>query len=330
MCPSNIKIETPCRMHITLIDENGELCRVDGGIGVSLEKPQVVMEGKLEGDLVVEGVQKDLVTSLAKRFLYHYGLEEGAYLKVYEKIPEHVGLGSKTQLSLATATILSKLHGIKATTRELAHIMGRGGTSGIGVAAFEDGGFILDGGHSFGPNKEKKEFLPSRASKAKPAPVLAKYNLPEEWYWVVTIPNVKRGVSGEEEVNIFQKHCPIPSEDVEKLCRLIFMVTLPAIVERDLEVFGQSLTKIISLGFKKIEVELQNPIIKNLLNTLLENGAEGVGMSSFGPTTFAITEGKKRAEDLMKTASDLLNEKEISGKFFITPTRNKGAFIEET
>ena len=86
----------------------------------------------------------------------------------------------------------------------------------------------------------------------------------------------------------------------------------------------------ISLGFKKIEVELQHPIIKNLLNTLLENGAEGVGISSFGPTTFAITDGKKRAEDLMKTVSDLLKEKEINGKFFITPTRNKGALIEET
>jgi beta-ribofuranosylaminobenzene 5'-phosphate synthase len=316
-------------MHITLIDENGELSRVDGGIGVSLEKPQVVMEGKLEGELEVEGVQKDLVISLAKRFLDHYKIEEGAYLKVYESIPEHVGLGSKTQLSLATATILSKFHGVKANTRELAHIMGRGGTSGIGIAAFEDGGFILDGGHSFGPDKEKQEFLPSRASKAKPAPILAKYNLPDEWYWVVTIPNVQRGASGEAEVNIFQKSCPIPSEDVEKLCRIIFMMTLPAIVERDIEVFGQSLTKMISLGFKKIEVELQRPIIKNLLNILLENGAEGVGMSSFGPTTFAITEGKKQAENLMKTASGLLTEKEISGKFFITPTRNKGALIEE-
>ena len=330
MHPSNVKIETPCRMHITLIDENGELSRVDGGIGVSLEKPQVVMEGKLEGALVVEGVQKDLVTSLAKSFFDHYSLEEGAYLKVYETIPEHVGLGSKTQLSLATSTLLSKLHGIKATTRELAHIMGRGGTSGIGVAAFEDGGFIIDGGHSFGRDKEKQEFLPSRASKAKPAPILAKYNLPDEWYWVVTIPNVQRGASGEEEVNIFQKYCPIPSEDVGKLCRIIFMMTLPAIMERDIEVFGQSLTKMISLGFKKIELELQHPIIKNLLNTLLENNAKGVGMSSFGPTTFAITEGKKRAENLMKTASDLLTEKEISGRFFITPTRNKGVLIEET
>ena len=80
MCPRNVKIETPSRMHITLIDENGELSRIDGGIGVSLEKPQVVMEGKLEGELVVEGFQKDLVASLSKRFLDHYEVEEGAYL----------------------------------------------------------------------------------------------------------------------------------------------------------------------------------------------------------------------------------------------------------
>ncbi|MBS7628477.1 hypothetical protein KEJ23_00610, partial [Candidatus Bathyarchaeota archaeon] len=48
------------------------------------------------------------------------------------------------------ATSISKLLNLNLTVYELAKIMGRGGTSGIGVAAFDKGGLILDGGHSFG------------------------------------------------------------------------------------------------------------------------------------------------------------------------------------
>ena len=44
----------------------------------------------------------------------------------------------------------AQLHGRQLTTRELARLMGRGGTSGIGTAAFDHGGFIIDGGHRFG------------------------------------------------------------------------------------------------------------------------------------------------------------------------------------
>jgi beta-ribofuranosylaminobenzene 5'-phosphate synthase len=36
-----IKITTPCRLHITLIDMNGELGRVDGGAGLTLSSPNV-------------------------------------------------------------------------------------------------------------------------------------------------------------------------------------------------------------------------------------------------------------------------------------------------
>ncbi|MHA1233313.1 MAG: beta-ribofuranosylaminobenzene 5'-phosphate synthase, partial [Candidatus Helarchaeota archaeon] len=39
-----MKISTPSRLHFGLIDLNGKFGRIDGGIGVSLNYPNVVLE----------------------------------------------------------------------------------------------------------------------------------------------------------------------------------------------------------------------------------------------------------------------------------------------
>ena len=36
-----IRITTPCRIHMTLIDMNGEIGRVDGGAGLTLSSPNI-------------------------------------------------------------------------------------------------------------------------------------------------------------------------------------------------------------------------------------------------------------------------------------------------
>ena len=39
-----VRITTPCRIHLSLIDENGYTGRVDGGIGLMVDRPNVVFE----------------------------------------------------------------------------------------------------------------------------------------------------------------------------------------------------------------------------------------------------------------------------------------------
>ena len=48
----------------------------------------------------------------------------------------HVGLGGGTQLGIAAGKAVSELYNRSATAREIASIINRGGTSGIGTAAF--------------------------------------------------------------------------------------------------------------------------------------------------------------------------------------------------
>jgi beta-ribofuranosylaminobenzene 5'-phosphate synthase len=241
--------------------------------------------------------------------------------------PSHVGLGSKTQLSLAIGTAISKLKNMDIPIEEITKMVERGGTSGIGWRGFETGGFIVDGGHDYGIGKEKENFLPSSASgSANPALTISKYNIPENWRFVLVIPNVKPGAFGEEEVDIFKKYTPIPRDEVNEVSHQILMKMLPGILRNDLQCFGEGLKRIQSIGFKKIEISLQKQIVKDLLKLFEKIGVKAYGMSSFGPSILGITDSDEEAEKLKETVEKHLNG--IGGHIFLCRPNNTGAKIE--
>ena len=208
-----VTVTSPSRLHFTLIDLNGELGRVDAGIGVALNEPSLKIrvyridsESETENPVEVLPILKRIRERIEPELKYSYKVE------ILRALPHHVGLGSRTQLSLSVAKAISVLEHRDFTTYELAKLVGRGGTSGIGTAAFDHGGFILDGGHLFrrgGGAGVKHSFLPSSASEVPPPPVLFQHPLPEDWFFVLAIPHVKRGAHGSEEIEIFKRNCPI-------------------------------------------------------------------------------------------------------------------------
>lgn len=325
-------IKTPSRLHVTLIDLNGRYGRIDGGVGITTRSPSLVLEAH-DGfeDTQVKFSSSNLsretlddyqekIFSATSKMNQHLGLDEGYHFKLKEIFPSHSGLGSGTQLSLAVAKLILKLNDQDLPATSMAEIVGRGGTSGIGTASFERGGFIVDGGHK---KDIKKDFLPSSASKASPPPVLARYDFPQDWKIIMVIPPVERKVFGDGEVNIFQKYCPIPLKEVQELTHLLFMKMMPAVLEEDLDCFGEAVNSIQGIGFKKIELELQNPFISELMDNLRNSGAVGVGMSSFGPTVYAVTD--TNIKEICRAARDSMGDK--TGDIILTTAQNKGAQI---
>jgi beta-ribofuranosylaminobenzene 5'-phosphate synthase len=321
-------INTPSRLHLTLIDLNGERGRLDGGVGITLKEPELVMGLEASDEMGAEFTPdtdeklreeyRSKIMEAARRTLQHIGSDENFHFTIRSMFPPHSGLGSGTQISLATARLIAEYHGAEFTARELAHIVGRGGTSGIGVASFEEGGFIVDAGHS---TREKSDFLPSSASSASPPPVIARYDFPEEWNIIIAIPEIDRSVSGRREVNIFQEYCPIPLRDVERLSHIILMKMMPAVIEGDIEAFGESLNEIQGTGFKRIERELQDPLLDRIIDSMISAGAAGAGMSSFGPTVYSVTDEKPG--NVAGAVAEVMGP----GRILITGGRNRGAFM---
>lgn len=327
-------IKTPSRLHITLIDLNGSLGRVDGGVGLTLENPHLV----LTGDPADEGIQveftnqfnlssnrlqeyRDKIRSASLKMQEFLGLDGGFKFTVGETYPPHSGLGSGTQLSLAAGKLISHYHGQEMDAYAIGRIVGRGGTSGIGVAAFQEGGLLIDGGHL---KSEKSNFLPSSASQASPPPVIARYDFPKDWKILLAIPHFEDRVSGKKEVNIFQEFCPIPLEEVEKLSHLILMKMMPAVVQGDLDAFGEVLNSIQSVGFKKVENQLQHSFIGEVIESLRSAGAAGAGMSSFGPTVYGVTD--TNSKELIRAAEDAMGSRD--GEIILTQAQNHGAEIK--
>jgi len=184
---------------------------------------------------------------------------------------------------------------------------------------------VLDGGHS---RSEKKGFSPSRFSGAGPAPVLARYDVPEDWRFVCAIPRLQ-GAHGGEEKDVFERHCPIDAAEVGAVSRIILMKILPAMVERDIKSFGGGVSLLQGAGFKKLEVGLQEDVVGDLLDCLRAH-TEGAGMSSFGPLCFGVASGDEKASEAEEAAREFLDAGGIESEVFVSKANNAGAKIEKS
>jgi len=315
-----VVIRTGCRLHFTLIDMNAELGRVDGGVGVGLKTPGWTVEVAKAREWAVDEKAARIVKLLQEKL----PLKNPLRVKVGGRVPGHVGLGSKTQLALAVATGVAAFDkkASRLTVIELARLVERGGTSGIGVTTFVRGGLILDGGHRY---RDKGGFMPSRYSKVQAPPVLARFEVPPSWYFVVAIPTGRR-IEGLDEAKAFKDNTPVPRKEVGTLSRIILMNLLPAVVEDDIESFSKAIDKVQSLGFKRIESKLQVPEARLVQNRMVDLGASGAGMSSFGPSCYCTVRGKSEAQKMVADITKYM-KKLTGGTAFCSQAADKGASI---
>jgi len=325
-------ITTPSRLHFGLIDFNGNLGRIDGGSGVAISSPRNVLSIKSGRTFHVNGSDPTYIEKIARGICDKLGKPlPDVDITVEEEIPAHAGFGSKTQMSLALAYAICEefdlpYHGVEG----LARLVGRGGTSGIGVRAFEKGGFVLDCGHGFGEGREKKSCLPSSASKARPAPEVMRCNVPEDWRFILVTPLDDEGSHGQSEVDIFKTSFPIDEVEIGRVCRVILMQMVPGILEKDIESFGSAINKIQEIGFKNIEVKLKSPLVPNMLTIMNNAGSYGSGMSSFGPTVYGLTNSNKNAYKIRDVVSGYLDDLSIKHKCWIAEPNNHGVSVKST
>lgn len=312
------EVHSHSRLHLGFLDLHGGIGRKYGSIGVALEKPCMVLSAAEAPVLVVEGNDAGRARAYAERFYSRCGLPAGrrAKLSLKSALPPHVGLGSGTQLALTVGTALKLLHGLDYTTGDLALMMGRGKRSGAGIALFDNGGFVLDGGH------------PTGRSRNVP-PVLWQEQLPEDWFFVVAIPDAPCGKSGERETGAF-RNLPEPSPaSAGEVCRHVLMGLVPAIREGDIRAFGRSLTaiqKIVGDCFSPAQAgRFACPFSEKVVALLSEGGAAGVGQSSWGPTVYGLVEGKRVADEL---ASEVKRKVTPSAglEIFVSPAATGGAW----
>ncbi|MCW4010499.1 MAG: kinase [Candidatus Bathyarchaeota archaeon] len=313
-----VYIETPARLHLGLIDLNGDLGRIFGGLGVAIDHPNVILEAEKSPTLTVTGKKPELTKQVASKFLEAYRIKEKVAVEVKAVIPEHVGLGSGTQLALAVSAAMARLFNVKASVHELAAAMGRVSQSGVGTAVFAHGGLVVEGG--------KNTRNPAQVT----IPLICRQLFPEEWRFVVAIPNTEKGLANKVEASAFKHLPPMPASEVGKICRLVMMKLLPAISEKDIESFGQALTQIQNIVgdcFAPVQGgRYASSPATQCVDFMLQNGAYGSGQSSWGPTVYGVVKASEAGKIHVKTQAFL--DESVGGKVFVAKVNNQGAIIK--
>jgi len=314
-----ITVKSVSRLHFGFLDLSGDLGRLYGSIGVALENPKTVITATEAEKLIIENGDRAKILGFVEKFSKHYQVQPTARIHLLESIPEHSGLGSGTQLALAVATALAKICGIDADARELSSIMGRGKRSGVGIACFQFGGFIMDAGRKI----VRLDDLDS------PPKIIFRYDFPTDWCFVVVIPETEKGLFGKKEDDVM--NWLKPSKKIsEEICRLTQIKLLPSLVEKDIVEFGAALTEIdlrTGMFFEEIQGGVyRGKFAKNLMEFLLSSGAYGVGQSSWGPTIYGLVD-ETRAQYVAQNMKDFLVRKNLGGKVFVSRCSNKGGEI---
>lgn len=291
-----VKVTSRARLHMGFFDLHGGLGRLYGGIGLSLSAPVQTLSLSLADTWSAETSANARALALTQALMAKLKLNSALRLDLKQSLPEHAGLGSGTQLALAIGAAISHLFQLNLSTKELAVLTGRGQRSGIGIAAFDHGGLLIDGGRSM-----------DAASKGIP-PLLARYDFPEDWRILLVLDKQLAGVHGAHELAAFAQLPPFSESLAADLCRHVLMQAMPALMERDLHAFGQAIQVLQShVGDYFAPVQggrYASAEVAAVLQYLAASGVACFGQSSWGPTGFAVFANAASAEahlDQLKT-----------------------------
>jgi beta-ribofuranosylaminobenzene 5'-phosphate synthase len=290
--PEGITVTIPARLHLGFLDLNGGLGRRFGSIGLAISGLRTTIAVRRARKNHVTGPERERVMRHMEQMTQRLALGDSHIADVLDAVPAHAGLGSGTQLALAVAAGVRRLHGLPLDIEGDALYLGRGARSGVGIGLFHRGGLLVDGGC---------------ANTAAPAPIVSRIRFPDRWRIIVVLDPARRGIHGAEEVTAFGKLPPFPEDDAARLCRLVIMKMLPAAAEEDIVSFGAAIKDIQEcLGDYFAAAQggspFTSPDVAAVLAALDREGAYGIGQSSWGPTGFAFSAAPAEADRLARIA----------------------------
>ena len=297
------------------IDLSGSLGRDFGSIGVALNEISTRLtitsaeQSRVTGPSAQRGeVCLNLLCQALK-------VPNEVHIAIESAIPEHVGLGSGTQMSLAIGSALNAFYGLGLSVREIAAVTERGLRSGIGIGIFERGGLVVDGG---------------RGEKTITPPVLAQLAIPEDWRFILVFDSRGQGLHGQQEIQAFKTLPPFPATEAAKLCYLLLMQGLPAVAEQDLDKFGDVISQLQqSVGEHFAAAQggvFTSQEVATAINWFADQGAVAIGQTSWGPTGFCAVATKDAAENLVSEARQRFAAMDKLS-FVVASVRNNGGEV---
>ena len=292
MSASLVRITAPSRLHFGLWSLGGERpgVRQFGGVGAMIERPGLKLTIVPAAEFAAEGRLADRAATFARRWAaFHSRDLPRCSILVEAAPPDHVGLGTGTQLGLSIAAGLNAFAGLPSQTPpELALSVGRGLRSAVGTYGFVMGGLIVEQGK-----------LPDEPI----SPLDCRIDLPAEWRFVLIRHQDATGLSGDDEAGAMADLPPVPAEVTADLIAEVRERLVPAAATADFQAFAACLYRYGNLSGQCFAAQqggpYNGPILTRLVEQIRDLGFEGVGQSSWGPTIFVAVPSEKAARALI-------------------------------
>lgn len=315
-----VSVTTTARLHMGFFDLNGGLGRQFGSIGVSLDQPVTELSAWRAGGFTAEGPGATRAIKVATQLAAALNLQagtHGVHMRLIQVIPEHAGLGSGTQMSLAVGLAINKLYNLGLFIKDVAMLTARGARSGIGLGTFAAGGVVIDGG---------------RGAQTVIPPVIARADFPEAWRIILIFDHAASGVHGVQEVEAFRALPEFPADAAAILCRHVLMQALPALAEHDLPTFGLAIRELQERTGDHFAPaqggRYASPRVAAVLQWLSDQGVACFGQSSWGPTGFAVLADEATADDFLhKLRTQFAHQATL--KFVLCKGRNEGGLVHD-
>lgn len=311
-----VSVTTYGRLHLGFFDLSGQEQRRFGSVGVAIDAYQTSLtistlakQGKI--DPWASSMLEQHLKSVAADKLY-----DQLDLNIHQAIPRHSGLGSGTQMALAIGTAVNVLLAQPTDSTKIAATHQRGARSGIGIATFDHGGLVIDGGR--GPNT----IVP---------PLLARHAFPAEWHFLLIVDQSRDGLHGKGEKTAFQQLSPQTLAATKDIQHQLLMQGLPALVEQDFHAFSAFVGALQSYNAEYFAPAqggaYASQSVTQILNSFKKQGFHGVGQTSWGPTGFVLLATKQQAMQMQAELSKRYATDPFLS-FIVTSAINEPARIE--
>ncbi|MFO1220434.1 MAG: beta-ribofuranosylaminobenzene 5'-phosphate synthase family protein [Burkholderiaceae bacterium] len=291
-------VRAPARLHLGFLDPAGTLGRRYGSLGLAIDGFDTVVHLR-RAARDHAGASSATAQAALPQALAHLdalrratGRHDNLQLLLDDAPPAHAGFGSGTQLALAVGRAFARLHGSSLSSRELARITGRGLRSGVGIAAFDVGGLVLDGGP---------------LADGAPAPLLARLALPPAWRIVLALDPQAQGLSGAAEQRALAGVALPPPEAAAEICHQVLMRVLPGAAGAEFEPFAAGVSRmqaILGAHFAAAQhgSAFTSGAVQRVIESIARHTAAACGQSSWGPTGFAVLPSLEVAEQALARA----------------------------
>jgi beta-ribofuranosylaminobenzene 5'-phosphate synthase len=314
MPSSVIYVSAPSRLHFGMLSFGRSGVRQFGGVGAMIAAPRLEISFSPSDRLEAAGPLSERVLEYARRASSAWVLSGslGCRIEVLRAPPQHVGLGSGTQLGMSVAAGLNAFLGRPPLEPvDLAKAVQRGMRSAIGVYGFAHGGLLVEAG---------------KLSGEEISPLVARIPLPPEWRFLLALPAEGAGLSGEEERRAFERLPPVPEESTAGLCEEVLLRLLPSAAEKRFGEFAASLSRLGAMAGSLFADVQGGPFARpDLVELLKRAGLSGVAQSSWGPGIVGMVPSDDAAQAAL---AQLMSRPESSGlALIIAAPDNRGAVI---